>query len=104
MSMRDRCVSLIFGTYKLVVSPVLHAVSGQAGACRFHPTCSEYAALALSQHGIVRGGWMALRRIARCQPFCKGGFDPVPPVGTEGEASGSLARANSLQIKIHITG
>jgi uncharacterized protein len=94
MKLRDRSISFIFRTYKLVVSPALHAVSGQAGACRFHPTCSEYAELAVSRHGLLRGGWMALRRIARCQPFCKGGFDPVPPAANETEARGALVRAN----------
>jgi hypothetical protein len=79
MSLRDRTISFAFKTYKLVISPALHSVSGQSGACRFQPTCSEYAALALSEHGILRGGWMAFRRIARCHPFGKGGFDPVPP-------------------------
>jgi hypothetical protein len=79
MSLRDRSISYCFRAYKLVVSPLLHAVGGQSGACRFQPTCSEYAATAMSQHGFLRGGWMALRRVARCHPFCAGGFDPVPP-------------------------
>lgn len=78
MSLRDRSISLALRAYKLVVSPVLHAIGGQAGACRFQPTCSEYAAIAVSEHGLLRGGWMALRRVGRCHPFCKGGFDPVP--------------------------
>ena len=78
MSLRDRFVLLVFRTYKLAVSPVLHAVGGHTGACRFQPTCSEYAALAISEHGVLPGGWMALRRLARCHPFCAGGFDPVP--------------------------
>jgi uncharacterized protein len=91
MSLRDRAISLVFGTYKLVISPVLHAVSGQAGACRFQPTCSEFAATAMSEHGILRGGWMALRRVARCHPFCRGGFDPVPAnrLRTSTEQSGT---------------
>ena len=79
MRLRDRSISFAFRTYKLIVSPMLHAVGGQTGACRFHPTCSEYAAAAISEHGFMRGGWMALCRVARCHPFCKGGFDPVPP-------------------------
>ncbi|MBB6145713.1 hypothetical protein HNQ77_003674 [Silvibacterium bohemicum] len=78
MSLRDRSISFVFGAYKLVVSPLLHALSGQSGACRFRPTCSEYAATAVSQHGFLRGGWLALRRLARCHPFGQGGFDPVP--------------------------
>jgi hypothetical protein len=78
MSRRDRAVTLALQAYKLTVSPLLHAVGGQTGACRFHPTCSEYAAEAVREYGILRGGWMGLRRLARCHPLCKGGFDPVP--------------------------
>ena len=57
--------------YKIVVSPWLPA------ACRFWPTCSDYAAEAVSRHGAVRGGWLAILRILRCQPFSRGGYDPV---------------------------
>jgi uncharacterized protein len=48
-------------------------------ACRFHPSCSQYALGALQAHGVLRGGVLALWRIARCQPFHPGGIDPVPP-------------------------
>lgn len=48
--------------------------------CRFHPTCSEYAAQAIDAHGLVKGAMLGSWRILRCQPFCKGGWDPVPPV------------------------
>jgi putative membrane protein insertion efficiency factor len=48
--------------------------------CRFHPSCSHYAVEALQVHGVVRGGWLAAHRIARCNPFFPGGFDPVPPL------------------------
>lgn len=47
--------------------------------CRFSPTCSQYAIEAVEAHGIARGSWLALRRIARCHPFTAGGLDPVPP-------------------------
>lgn len=46
--------------------------------CRFHPTCSEYALEAIQRHGALCGGALALWRILRCNPLCKGGFDPVP--------------------------
>lgn len=47
--------------------------------CRFSPTCSQYAVEALEAHGVARGSWLALKRLARCHPLCKGGYDPVPP-------------------------
>jgi putative membrane protein insertion efficiency factor len=47
------------------------------GACRFHPSCSEYAIAAISLHGPRRGTWLAARRLMRCQPFTAGGYDPV---------------------------
>ena len=48
------------------------------GRCRFHPSCSSYGMEAISQYGALRGGWMAVRRVCRCHPFSRGGFDPVP--------------------------
>ncbi|MGI8884713.1 MAG: membrane protein insertion efficiency factor YidD [Pyrinomonadaceae bacterium] len=57
--------------YKTFLSPFLPP------ACRFTPTCSEYAAEAVEKYGAIRGTWLATKRILRCQPFCKGGFDPV---------------------------
>lgn len=79
MSAREQAAGVLYRTYKYGVSPVLHAVAGTTGACRFQPTCSEYAAIAVSEYGLLRGGWMALYRLLRCQPFSKGGFDPVRP-------------------------
>ena len=58
--------------YQLMISPML------GGACRFEPTCSSYALQALERHGAASGSYLALRRIARCQPWCDGGHDPVP--------------------------
>ena len=60
--------------YQLVLSPLKGAPT-----CRFHPTCSAYALEALQNHGATRGGWLALKRIARCHPFGGSGHDPVPP-------------------------
>jgi hypothetical protein len=79
MSGRERVLSAAHRAYKYAVSPLLHAVGGVTGACRFQPTCSEYAAIAVSEYGFLRGGWMALRRVLRCQPLCRGGFEPVKP-------------------------
>lgn len=61
-------------TYQLTLSP---RFSG--GACRYTPTCSQYALEAIEIHGIVKGSWLAFKRIMRCNPFFKGGYDPVPP-------------------------
>lgn len=66
----------LYTAYHRAVSPLLHA--GGMTQCRFLPTCSEYAYAAVVRHGWLRGGWMALRRLARCHPFSAGGLDPVP--------------------------
>jgi hypothetical protein len=68
----------VFDLYRRWVSPLLHSVSGVSGACRFQPTCSEYAVLAMSRHGMFYGAAIALWRLLRCNPFGQGGFDPVP--------------------------
>ena len=64
--------------YKLTLSPLLAASPFFVGACRFSPSCADYAAEAIRVHGAARGGWLAARRLVRCQPFCAGGHDPVP--------------------------
>jgi putative membrane protein insertion efficiency factor len=66
----------LYGLYKRALSPVLHGLGFTQ--CRYLPTCSEYAFVAVSRHGWMRGSWMALRRVLRCHPFAKGGLDPVP--------------------------
>ena len=58
--------------YRYAISPWL------GGNCRFQPTCSEYAIEALKTHGVLRGGWLAARRISRCHPWGGSGYDPVP--------------------------
>ncbi|MCU0546995.1 MAG: membrane protein insertion efficiency factor YidD [Oscillatoriaceae cyanobacterium Prado104] len=64
-------------TYKTVISPYL------PNACRFQPTCSQYAIEAIERFGVARGSLMAAKRILRCHPFHPGGFDPVPPKDTK---------------------
>lgn len=61
--------------YRAAVSPVIHALNGPA--CRFEPSCSAYAREAIAEYGIVRGGAMAVWRVARCNPMGGNGFDPV---------------------------
>jgi hypothetical protein len=68
---------------------VLHAVS--PSRCIYMPTCSEYASLAVARFGLIRGSWLALRRLSRCHPWAEGGFDPVP------ELPGNLAPSDSVQ-------
>jgi len=55
-------------------------------ACKFYPSCSQYAAEALALHGARRGWWLALRRLSRCHPFTRGGVDLVPDAQTAGQA------------------
>ena len=71
MILRRALVGLV-RLYQRFVSPGLPA------ACRFHPSCSSYAATAIERHGAVRGSWLAARRLSRCHPFHPGGIDPVP--------------------------
>lgn len=86
---RGWIIFALLRVYKVVLSPAMHSVAGMAGACRFQPTCSEYAAIAIAEHGAFRGGAMALMRLLRCHPLHRGGFDPVPASrGTPQPAAG----------------
>ena len=58
--------------YRKIISPL------KPPCCRFTPTCSQYAIDALRVHGAIKGSWLAIKRICRCNPFCDGGYDPVP--------------------------
>ena len=68
--------------YRRWLSPVVHSLS--PGGCRYQPTCSEYAAVAIATHGPIRGLGLALWRLMRCHPFARGGLDQVPPKRSPG--------------------
>jgi uncharacterized protein len=67
-----RALIRLVRAYRLLLSPSI------GNACRFEPTCSNYSLQALEKHGALVGTYMTMHRIARCQPFCQGGHDPVP--------------------------
>lgn len=58
--------------YQKFISPFLPS------ACRFYPSCSHYGYEAIAKYGLIKGGWLTIKRIGRCQPFHPGGYDPVP--------------------------
>ncbi|MDE2296161.1 MAG: membrane protein insertion efficiency factor YidD [Gammaproteobacteria bacterium] len=72
--MRRPFLWLIRG-YQLAISPML------GPRCRFYPSCSCYAYTAVERFGVIRGTWLAARRLLRCHPFTPGGYDPVPEKG-----------------------
>jgi uncharacterized protein len=67
-----RLAAFLIRLYQWTLSPLL------GPKCRFHPSCSQYSLEALERFGLLRGGWLALRRLGRCHPFHPGGYDPVP--------------------------
>lgn len=65
--------------FLLLIRFYREAISPMSGPhCRFYPTCSQYAYEAITKYGPYKGGWLAFKRICRCNPFCDGGYDPVP--------------------------
>ena len=72
LSLPGRCLIGLIRFYQHNISPM------HPGCCRFRPTCSQYALEAVSKYGFIRGGALAVWRILRCNPFSKGGYDPVP--------------------------
>jgi uncharacterized protein len=79
MSLPRRALLGLITVYQRTLSPVLPAVFGPACGCRFYPTCSRYAAEAVTTHGALRGAWLAAVRLLKCTPLHPGGLDPVPP-------------------------
>ncbi len=78
-AIRSLSLGLVYG-YRLLISPCL------GPRCRFHPSCSAFALQALRQHGNRRALALILKRLARCHPWCDGGYDPVPPSKMQGTA------------------
>ncbi len=69
-----KLIIFMIKSYQLTMSPRF-----SHGACRYTPTCSQYTLEAIEIHGPVKGAWLGFKRIMRCNPFFKGGYDPVPP-------------------------
>lgn len=82
-------LSLLRG-YKWAISPLF------LPACRYVPTCSEYAMEAVDRYGVLRGGGMAVGRVLRCHPFVKGGYDPVVKLDDYGMAQGAIPPASRV--------
>ena len=86
-----RILLALIAAYQRLLSPLLGA------RCRFHPTCSDYARVAVARFGAARGGLLAAWRIARCQPFSAGGFDEVPQTFTLRRTQPAAAAANKTE-------
>lgn len=68
-----RIFILLIIIYQYLISPLFPS------CCRFYPSCSQYAKLSILQHGLLKGGFLTIKRLLRCHPFNEGGYDPVPP-------------------------
>ena len=67
-----KTVLVLIRAYQYLISPVL------GPRCRYHPSCSDYTLTSVERFGLLRGGWLAAKRLARCHPWRPGGYDPVP--------------------------
>ena len=81
--MRHLLIALL-RAYRFAISPLYGQV------CRYHPSCSAYALEAVTEHGSIKGSWLAVKRIGRCNPWSRGGYDPVPPRKTSQQPLGDL--------------
>jgi putative membrane protein insertion efficiency factor len=85
----QRVATALIRGYQLAFSPMF------AGSCRFHPSCSAYAAEAIARFGVLKGSLLAVRRLARCRPLAAYGFDPVPPRPAAGVRTAAGAGVSS---------
>ncbi|MCB0335046.1 MAG: membrane protein insertion efficiency factor YidD [Bdellovibrionales bacterium] len=72
-------LDICFFLYRFILSPALHVLTGKQAACRFHPSCSEYARICLKEYPLGLALWFSLKRFLRCNPWCTGGVDYPPP-------------------------
>ena len=86
MSLSSTVALRLIAAYRLAISPLLPP------SCRYAPTCSEYCYDAIAEYGLIRGGWLGMKRIARCHPFHPGGVDPVPEIAAGKSAAHSRPR------------
>jgi len=71
-------VRIFIRSYQIIISPALSFLGGPHSGCRFSPTCSDYFLQAVETHGVLRGVFLGMKRLLRCQPWGGSGFDPVP--------------------------
>jgi len=69
--MMAKLIVLLIRGYQIFISPLFPP------SCRFYPTCSQYSVEAISKYGLIKGGWLSLKRLSRCHPFNPGGYDPL---------------------------
>ncbi|MBT4739233.1 MAG: membrane protein insertion efficiency factor YidD [Rhodospirillaceae bacterium] len=87
MTMGQRLIKVTIRGYQVLVSPLLGT------RCRYHPTCSDYMAEAVTAHGALRGFYLGIKRILRCHPWAESGHDPVPCASTHSHSSLTSAKA-----------
>ncbi|MEI6251252.1 MAG: membrane protein insertion efficiency factor YidD [Mycobacteriaceae bacterium] len=86
-----RAVIAAIEAYRHMISPL------RPPTCRFMPTCSQYAVDAVTEYGVLRGGWLAMRRLGKCGPWHRGGWDPIPERSGAGDGSLPAGRSEATR-------